>query len=351
MANKGYTWAFAPEKIKDEEPKELKFTGSSKLKKSTPIKKSEDVTIRMVHAYIVTKNDEKRKKLKDDIIDIFSSKKKKRKEDENTNDVFIASRFHAGESQIVNRVHVPGKKEKINTFVKPIFRDLVCSYEDFVSNKITLHTQVYDIDDYEGVLDVLSKVKAGSKSFSTIFPVASSVIGIGANIGENIVKIIDHLDKHEKIIDDSIKLYVSKFNIARNVLQTGHIVCFSKKIQPSKKLKMNSNRRVVLKNGKTEFSDCDYIVYSIRKETSKDPDWIIEQKIATLLSQINGEDKDQTKKHLKNTIGGFVKLQKINRYLELKNMKDLDPDSPEGKRLKTLEADKSIKDLVSKIKK
>jgi hypothetical protein len=104
------------------------------------------------------------------------------------------------------------------------------------------------------------------------------------------------------------------------VIQTGHLVCFSE--PQEEELKIDFNLQIINRDGKTSFSGCSYAGYSVRDVKDEVPNWEVNQKSATLLSQLNGKG---------NSDKAFIDLLKIQlkhipslknyRYQELKGKK------------------------------
>ena len=329
----GQKWWFAPEEIDTPIP----LTADGTKLYSTKINNASELTIRMVHAYIKDSRD--KTKLK--ILDFIKKERKK------TNDLFIATKYRTGDSPIISRVHVCDIKYEVDNFVQSTFRDVVCSFEDFTAHRIILQSQIYDIDGYSEKFNQFSDLAQQAKGFTATFPVVSQFIGVGITVGSLFFKILDEIDKHDKIIDESIKLYVEDPGKGDKVLQTGNIVCFSEEIPLDEKLMLNSNRKVVYEDGKEEFRECDYVVYTIKNHSIKQPELDLDQRAATLLTQLeNGKSSGKTAQYLRDTMDAYSKIKKLTRLIELQNKPQRTIE--EENQLKKLQKDDSIKNLAKK---
>jgi hypothetical protein len=136
-------WWFSPAKI-SEAGSDL-LPGAIKLHSpgSVAIKKSGTFSIDMRGAFI--------NKSYDDNEGLRSRFKQK-----GTNDLLIVTSFQTGTSPTIQRVHFLRQEQKINEFVGDFFKTMVCSFNDFQDNHITLQTQVYDIDNYDKINDIVS---------------------------------------------------------------------------------------------------------------------------------------------------------------------------------------------------
>jgi len=296
------SWLFAPEKFK-------KNTNASKLEKnfgkkktgSTKILEASDLTINLRLVYIKTSKDTG-----------FFKKG-------NTNDLFISTSHQTGSTPIVQRVHefIPCKELGR---VGPFFKSIVCSFSDFKSKHLTLRLQIYDVDDYSDVIELAGDVSKFLAAASGIFPVAAPYLSIGSTAAKSIVELVNKVDKHDRIIDGMIKLKMSDPDIGVNILQTGHLVCFSE--EPPKNLKITKNMRVII-NSRKDFVGCNYAVFSIRKEAAEEPEWEVNQKVATLLTEL--ESKGRVGKpamgFLTDTLKGYSNFKKLNRVSELEERK------------------------------
>jgi hypothetical protein len=83
-------------------------------------------------------------------------------------------------------------------------------------------------------------------------------------------------------------------------------------------LKLNSNLQVVDAASGRLFDGCSYVLYTIRKEEANEPDWEIDQKVAKLLSELNGKGNSGKAaiEFLRNTMEGYNKFKKLRRIQE-----------------------------------
>ena len=73
--------------------------------------------------------------------------------------------------------------------------------------------------------------------------------------------------------------------------------------------------------GGRPFIDACYAVYSIRKVDYQEPFWEIDQKIAKLLSELDGKGNSSRAPidFLRDTMEGYTAFRKIQRFFELQS--------------------------------
>jgi hypothetical protein len=105
-------------------------------------------------------------------------------------------------------------------------------------------------------------------------------------------------------------------------LQVGTYVAFAQPQDPAK-YKLQSNG--LLTSG-DKPSDVSYAVFNVVPQKHVSPNFVLNQKVATLLTQINSGNPHTTKgtiDFLNNTLKEYSNFRKLNRYLELKKKTDL----------------------------
>ena len=209
---------------------------------------------------------------------------------ENTNDLLIVSNFQTGTAPIVQRIHYLKKGQKINQIIGNFFKTLVCSFSDFKENHITLQTQVYDIDQYDDIEGVVDSASSLAGNISVTFPVVAPYVAMGTSVAKGLTGLLDELDEHHPIIDSNLRLDVAEDSTGYQVLQTGHWICFDEP-QEEADLILKPNMDIYHKEpqGGGPFIDGSYAIYSIRKVDYREPFWEIDQKIAKLLSELDGK--------------------------------------------------------------
>ncbi|MGD8300165.1 MAG: hypothetical protein PVG77_05645, partial [Nitrosopumilaceae archaeon] len=265
-------------------------------------------------------------------------------EGKNTNDLLITTSFQVGTNPIVQRVHKYSPNRKIG-FSNDFFKSIVCSFEDFTNNHITIKSQIFDVDSYRDFKDNLNDFTKliGESGF---FPVVSSFVSIGSTISNSFFSLLEKLDSHDAIIDENLKLEMTEENTGSKILQTGHWVCFSEPQEDGLQLDYNLK---VLEDEVKEFDKCSYVVFTIRSTFDEEPEWQITQKLATLLSELNGkgESGKPAISFLRDTMKGYSNFKKLRRIkaLEKKQTKNA-LNKSEILLLDKLKSDPELKDYL-----
>ena len=164
----------------------------------------------------------------------------------------------------------------------------MCSFPDFKDNHITLQTQVYDLNQYDGAKDLVDSATSLAGNISVTFPVVAPYVAMGTEIAKGLTNLLERLDAHDSIIDSNLRLDVADDSTGYQVLQTGHFICFDDTREDALILKPNMDIYHKDPQG-GPFIDGSYAVYSIRKVDYQEPFWEIDQKVAKLLSELDGK--------------------------------------------------------------
>jgi hypothetical protein len=262
-----------------------------------------------------------------------------------TNDLLIVSSFQTGTSPTVQRIHYLRKEQEINEVLGDFTKTLVCSFSDFQDGHITLRTQVFDVDDYDEARNFVKSVSAIAGGVSGSFPVIAPYVAVGGSIATSLTELINQIDAHDVIIDSNLRLVIGQERTGYNLLQTGHWVCFE--VPQDDGLVLDSNMGIVQKSTGRPFTDCSYTIYSIKAVEAQEPNWEIDQKVAKLLSELEGKGNSGKApiEFLRDTMEGYNKFKKIKRYQELER-KGADMTPEEKAVFEKLEGDESIRDFV-----
>ena len=264
-----------------------------------------------------------------------------------TNDLFVATTYQIGTEPTITTVHYIQENAELG-WHGDFFSNVALSEDDFNSDHITLRLQVYDLDRYDKYKRVVEKVL---KEFNVglIFPALLPYMAFGVEISKPILDIVNTIDTHDRIIDERIRLAIAEPETGQKILQTGHFVCFRDRIDAeSEGLCLDKNLRVVYESGE-EFDGCSYAVYTITDEVYTDYRWKIDQKVAKLISELNGKgNSGEAAIHfLRKTIEAYTKYRKAERYVELKSKSELTEE--ERKLLDRLENEIMEDDVLKKL--
>jgi hypothetical protein len=214
------------------------------------------------------------------------------------------------------------KKEKIFEFLNKRIKlksddpdeKWVTTWNDYLGRLKFFFRWLYN-DDIKGVVDSASSL-AGN--ISVTFPVVAPYVAMGTTVAKGLTDLLERLDEHDAIIDSNLRLDVADDNTGYQVLQTGHLICFDEPQEEALLLKPNMDIYHKEPQG-GPFIDGSYAVYSIRKVDYQEPFWEIDQKIAKLLSELDGKGNSSRAPvdFLRDTMEGYTAFRKIQRYYEL----------------------------------
>jgi hypothetical protein len=307
-------WWFVPEKLNDTLTKLILPPDEIHLD-SKEIKKASPLTIYLHSVYVTTSRDSENR---------IRSKFKERRG--TTNDIFICTTHKTGNTTKVQRIHYYKQKEPAGKLLSNFFDSVIYSASDFKNDIITLNLQVYDIDNYDKYKDILSAIAGMGNSLAVNFPALSPFTAVAVPGVSGILSLVDNIDSHDKIIDDSLRIEIGEPNTGLTLLQTGNYVYFS---EPQDDGLQFSNTKIVVDSSGNSFSTCDYAVISIRAtEIQEINDWEKDQKAAKLMSELQGKGSSgkAAVDFVKDTVEGYNNFRKLQRIQELQNKKDITPE-------------------------
>ncbi|OQY35730.1 MAG: hypothetical protein B6I38_01360 [Anaerolineaceae bacterium 4572_5.1] len=234
------------------------------------------------------------------------------------NDVIITTTFQFGSEPPVQRLHFMENEVPLG-WVGDFFNDVILSTRDFKDKTLTLRVQVYDLDRVPS--DLVEGVRAAASSSVVAFPHLATYAGAVAFTVPALLKLVDHLDNHDCILDERFKLEVAEPQTGHKLLQPGYYVGFKNPV--SSGYALSQDLKVVTEQGE-EFGDLSYAVLEVSRDYYAHHDWDIDQKVAKLVSELNGKGQSgkAALEFLRETLGGYAKMKKLQRTLALSNQED-----------------------------
>src|SRR5262249_7275394 len=126
-------------------------------------------------------------------------------------------------------------------------------------------------------------------------------------------KLISALERDEKVVKVPLALHADGAGPGRAPLQTGSFIAFSQPVDPGR-FTLDQSGIVMEKNKPANVSYC---VFSIETIAEAAPEFVISQKIATLLTQIdrgNANAAANTVTFLADTLAQYSNFNKLTRY-------------------------------------
>lgn len=164
-----------------------------------------------------------------------------------------------------------------------------------------------------------------------------------------VVGLIDRLNDHDPIVEGRIRLSASGPPAqGRDLLQPGFLVCFGEEVDASS-LFLDQRRRVCREEGArlVEQRDLSYAVLRVSRTALRTPDMLIDQRAATLLSEIQrgkGDQQAHALEFVRETFQAYTALKKLARFRELSRKDQPTPD--EARLLQELTADETVRALL-----
>lgn len=266
------------------------------------------------------------------------------------NDVIVATKHRAGAGPIVDKVHFYKQEVPERTWIGSFFHPLIYASDDFRPadvQELTLEVRVFDEDSLsaEQGAAVEGVIAAGTLAIAVAYPVFAPFAGLTAGLGRSLVGLVERLDDHDRIVEGRIRLAVNKpQGQGWDLLQPGFLVCFAEEVDASR-LFLGQDRKVYggAPGGAILYEHQSYAVVRVTRDALNTPDWVIDQRAATLLSEIEHGKRDQRGEALgfvRRTFEAYTTLKKLQRLQELEHKPDRTPD--EERRLLELRAEPDL---------
>jgi hypothetical protein len=250
-------------------------------------------------------------------------------------DVLVLSKSALGGKPLVERVHF--FKQSFNVSqplrVHDLLSDTILVCDDYNGHdNLDLEVQVVTIDTSSKDRDAVFK------SFTTllgttgsIFPVALPYAAVGAQVLSGLEKLLDATGGRDAArIAEPIKLFPPQTERAKTI-RKGRYVVFSAEV--------DGTGYRLLDDGQVDGPAAEVLSYLVlRIETAKELslDFVISQRVATLLTQLKNDDADQPAGALETSLGfltdtlrAYTSFTDLQRYAELSSKPNRTPQEDE----------------------
>lgn len=240
------------------------------------------------------------------------------------NDVLVLTKSSLGEQPFVERVHFYEEEIPKGHPIRNIFADNVFVTDDYNgTDRLWLELNVLEVDTDTG------ERKAAIKAFQSlaatagaVFPAVVPYTFAASAVAGVIEKLISALEKDTNVVKVPFSLHSGAITPGKAPLQTGTYVAFA---QPQDPTKYNLQSNGLLTTG-NKRSDVSYAVFNVAPQKQVSPNFVLNQKVATLLTQINSGNTNAaqgTIEFLNNTLKVYSNFKKLDRFLDLKEKTDL----------------------------
>ncbi len=236
------------------------------------------------------------------------------------NDLLLTTSSSLGEAPKVQRVHYYAEEIKAKTVLKHFYGETMFVCEDYSgTDRLWLEINVSEVDTDTGERKALTN--AFSKLAATagaVFPLAMPYAALASGVTIAAEKLISALEENVSAIECPIALYSPDRPDAGMPLQTGTYVVFSQEVDGSE-YQFEQGFKIKRVDGKGV--GVAYAIFTVEAVKSVSPNWVISQKVATLLTQINQGNNNSpagTIDFLKDTLEQYSNFKDLKRYAQLK---------------------------------
>lgn len=241
------------------------------------------------------------------------------------NDILLLSKSSMGTQPEVERVHYYEEEVEAGKPLKNLLANSVFVTEDYNGkDRLWLEMNVLEIDSDTGERKgAIQAFRSLASTAGAVFPaIVPYAFGVSAAVSV-VEKLISALEKDEQVVKVPLSLHADEPGPGRAPLQVGSFIAFSQPVDPEEyRLDKNGN---VYQRSNNKPSDVSYCVFTVLPEKEVAPEYVLSQKVATLLTQINNGNKNSalgTIAFLQDTLTQYSYFKKLQRYRDLTKKKN-----------------------------
>lgn len=237
------------------------------------------------------------------------------------NDLLLTTSSSLGEAPRVQRVHYFDREIKPKTVLKNFYAETMFVCEDYSgTDRLWLELKVIEVDtdmgERKALIGAFNKLAATA---GAVFPAVMPYAGLASGLATAVEKLISAIEKNVSALECPIALYPPDRPDAGMPLQTGTYVVFSQEVDGTQ---YQFEPGLTLKRVDGKEIGVAYAIFTIEAVKSVSPNWVISQKVATLLTQIqqgNDNSAAETIDFLRDTLQQYSNFKYLKRYAELKS--------------------------------
>jgi hypothetical protein len=268
------------------------------------------------------------------------------------NDIIVATKFRVGNRPPLDKVHFLESNVPEKRWIPVPFHPEVFATRDFdpAMTDFALEVRVYDEDglDDDDLAALTSAMSGSTMAAAVAFPALAPYAAFASGAGAALARLVDTLDEHDKLVHGRILLGVNKpASSGYDLFQPGFLICFARDVDASNLL-LGQNRQVHTKSSghgaPQRYEHLSYIVLRITRDGPSSPDMVTNQKMATLIAELELGRKGkstQALEELASTFEAYTAMKRIERYKQLVSKTDLTRE--ERELLEELGKDPSIR--------
>lgn len=197
---------------------------------------------------------------------------------------------------------------------------IIITKREFKDNDLKLYIKVYDVDEYfsgkfYASLDEISRILF---AFPSLLPYTAST-EITSSLLPGIIKVVDKIERHDKIIRQEICFHICEPNNCLPILQPGYFVCFEQETDGTQ-FYLREDFYIVDEDG-DELESLDYAVLRIDRKTADNyTNMEVSQKMAKLSAELQGKSESGrgALDFLHETLDTYNRFKNFERYIQLK---------------------------------
>ena len=240
------------------------------------------------------------------------------------NDILITSTTTVGDKPGVERVHFYQDEVKAGVALRNFIANTIYLTDDYNGeDDITIDLRVADVDiANKERAAVIQAITSLGTAVGAVFPVALPYTFGASVVGKALNALVSSLEGADDAVLGKLTFTPSGFSLGRVPLQQGAYIIFQTPVNPDT-FRLEPNGEITEKGKKPSLS---YIVFVIELKKRPSPEFVISQKVATLLTQLkNGNDNNPavpTIQFLVDTLTQYASFEKVKRYMALADKKN-----------------------------
>jgi hypothetical protein len=235
--------------------------------------------------------------------------------------ILIASTCQVGSQPNVQRVHYYGGTGGFQHPFTSFVSETVYLNGDFhPPERINLLFQVAQAGTGEGDRQKIFGALTGIASkLGAIYPAILPYAFVGSALADPLNKLLETIAPSEQVrISQDVNLYPAG-RLDSIDLQTGRYVLFDEDREADQYL-VQPDGRLTTKDSTTRVTDFPYIIFRIDSGQTPTPEYVGSQRVATLLTQLNGNANDpftSSLGFLSQTLDAYTSFNELERYTQL----------------------------------
>jgi hypothetical protein len=249
------------------------------------------------------------------------------------NDVLVLSAASLGEKPAVQRVHYYEEELPAGTVLKDFIAETMYVCDDYSgTDRLWMELNIVEVDTDTGERKaLLSAFKSFAVTAGAVFPATLPYSMAASGIFSAIEKLVSALETDEPALKVPVTLYPPDRMGAP--LQRGSFVVFANPVEGGD-YELQANGELAMKSGGAVVTT--YVVFTAEPVKVVSPEWIISQRVATLLTQITEGNRNTAKgsvDFLNDTLQLYSNFSDLRRYLGIMKRKEQGSMTAEEKAL------------------